>query len=138
LELAATHDSFIKNAFETQLLDFTQDSAQVYTRLMGERKLAVKPMSIPVEKEFELVVSHIEKPRYMDIFDIQILHVDGMVYDLKYECKLDSSKPSAIPQKLFDVAKLNNIGWKVIARFDARESLIRKAGRPQKIKKNAI
>ena len=61
MELAATHDSFIKNAFETQLLDFTQDSAQVYTRLMGERKLAVKPMSIPVEKEFELVASHIEK-----------------------------------------------------------------------------
>jgi predicted nucleic acid-binding protein len=40
-------DQFIKNAFETQIVDFTQDSAQVYARLMGERKQAGNPMSIP-------------------------------------------------------------------------------------------
>jgi predicted nucleic acid-binding protein len=40
-------DQFIKNAFETQILDFTQDSAQVYARLMGLRKQAGNPMSIP-------------------------------------------------------------------------------------------
>jgi hypothetical protein len=33
-----------------------------------------------------------------------------MVDDLKDECKFDCSKPSAIPQKLPGVAKLNNIG----------------------------
>jgi len=48
------------------------------------------------------------------------------------KCKFDRSKPSAIPQKLIDVAKLNNIGWKVKVGLDARESFIRKTGRPQK------
>ena len=56
---------------------------------------------------------------------------------LKDECKFDSSKPSAIPQKLFDVAKLNNIGRKVKVGLDARESRLRKAGQPQKIIENA-
>ena len=51
----------------------------------------------------------------------------------KDEYKIDHSKPSAIPQKLFDVAKLNNIGWKAKIRLDTLESRIRKAGRPQKI-----
>ena len=61
-----------------------------------------------------------------------------MVDTLKDKCKFDSSKPSAIQQKLFDVAKLNNIGWKVKVRLDVRESLIRKAGRPpQKSIENA-
>ena len=40
-------DQFIKNVFETQILDFTQDSAQVYARLMGERKQAGNTMSMP-------------------------------------------------------------------------------------------
>ena len=40
-------DQFIKNAFATQILDFTQNSAQVYARLMGERKQAGNPMSMP-------------------------------------------------------------------------------------------
>jgi hypothetical protein len=40
-------DQFIKNAFETQIVDFTQDSAQAYAKLMGERKQAGNPMSIP-------------------------------------------------------------------------------------------
>ena len=74
----------------------------------------------------------------MGIFVIQILHVDGMVDDIKDQCRFDSSKPFAIPQKLFDVAKLNNIGWKVKIGLDARDGRIRKAGWPQKIKENAI
>ena len=40
-------DQFIKNAFATQILDFTQNSAQVYARLMGESKQAGNSMSIP-------------------------------------------------------------------------------------------
>ena len=35
-------------------------------------------------------------------------------------------------KKLIDVAKLNNIGRKVKVGLDARESRIRKVGRPQK------
>ena len=42
------------------------------------------------------------------------------------------------PQKLFDVAKLNNIGWKVKVGLGARENFIRQARRPQKIIENAI
>ena len=60
-----------------------------------------------------------------------------MVDALKDECKFDSSKPSAIQQKLFDVAKLNNIGRKVMVGLDARESRLRKAGQPQKIIENS-
>ena len=40
-------DQFIKNAFATQILDFTQNSAQVNARLMGESKQAGNSMSIP-------------------------------------------------------------------------------------------
>ncbi len=37
----------LKNAFATKILDFTQNSAQVYARLMGESKQAGNSMSIP-------------------------------------------------------------------------------------------
>ena len=39
--------SLLKNAFATKILDFTQNSAQVYARLMGESKQAGNSMSIP-------------------------------------------------------------------------------------------
>jgi len=54
----------------------------------------------------------------------EYLYVNDIVDGIKDECKFDSSKPSAIPQKLFDVAKLNNIGWKVKVGIDASESYI--------------
>ena len=61
----------------------------------------------------------------------------AMIDDLKEQCKFDSTKPSAIPQKILDVTKLNHIGWKAKIGLDDRERRIRKAGRPQKIIENA-
>ena len=86
----------------------------------------------PFEKElgrvFLILIS-----KYTLNFVIQIQHIDGMVDALKDECKFDCSKLSAIPQQLFDVAKLYNIGSKVMveSKSGARESRIRKSGRPK-------
>ena len=51
-------DQFIKNAFATQILDFTQDSAQVYARLMGESKQAGNPMSMPDGQNAAISLAH--------------------------------------------------------------------------------
>ena len=69
---------------------------------------------------------------------MQIIAACGHLVDgIERELKIGTSKMDGTPQKLFDVAKLNNIGRKVKVEPGARDNFIRKAGRPQKIIENA-
>lgn len=46
-QLQLRFEQFIKNAFSCRVLSFTEQSARVYSALMGERRQLGRPMSIP-------------------------------------------------------------------------------------------
>lgn len=46
-QLKNQFELFTKKAFSHRILDFTEDAAKVYARIMGESKLSGHPMSVP-------------------------------------------------------------------------------------------
>lgn len=46
-QLQNRFEQFIKNAFSYRILDFTEQAAQNYARVMGEKQQAGRPMSVP-------------------------------------------------------------------------------------------